>query len=343
MPVMTTLGFGIFFLLNKTPTWQQIEVELPPNFNLAFQPRFPNSNMITRILIGGETGVTLFTGCKCGTIGVMDAHSQTTPNYIQLGEGAPVVCIHGLAASLYDWKALLPELARHNYAAYALDLLGHGESAKPISRAYHIDWIFDHFSGWIDLLALSRPPVLIGHSLGGYLALAYALRYPQRARALTLINPFYALAQLPWLLRRTYHRRLINAAIVSKTPEWIFRIIVDVTSIAMGHSAGGAHALDEETRRQTALDYTRTAPGVYNIPNTMDDLMPLLRNVAQPTLLLWGARDNTLAPRSFEAMLQHLPHARRQAIPGAGHVPHQSHPTQVNPYILEFLSALPET
>ncbi len=267
----------------------------------------------------------------------METLNQITTNDIQLGEGAPVLCIHGLAASLYDWKSLMPELARHNYAAYALDLLGHGESAKPDSRAYHIDWMFAHLSTWIDSLALDQPPVLVGHSLGGYLSLSYALQNPSRVRALVLVSPFYTLEQLPWLLRRTYHRRLINTAIVSKTPTWIFRLIVDVTSMAMGHSAGGAHALDEATRKQTALDYTRTAPGVYNIPNTMGDLTPRLPHVTHPTLLLWGARDNTLSPRSFDQMLRLLPNARGYAIPDAGHVPHQSHPALVNEQVVGFL------
>lgn len=270
----------------------------------------------------------------------METHAQMTTNYQQLGEGAPVLCIHGLSASLYDWKDLLPELARHTYAAYALDLLGHGESAKPASRAYHVDWMYQHFTNWVDSLALTQPPVLVGHSLGGYLSLTYALEHPTRVRALVLISPFYTLGQLPWLLRRTYHRRLVNTAIVSKTPEWIFRAIVDATSIAMGHSAGGAHALDEATRKQTAFDYTRTAPGVYNIPNTMDDLTPRLPDVTHPTLLLWGDRDTTLAPKSFQTLLTALPNASGQSIPGAGHVPHQSHPAQVNRLIMEYLASL---
>lgn len=270
----------------------------------------------------------------------MDAASQTITNYIQLGEGAPVVCIHGLAASLYNWKDLLPELARHNYAAYALDLLGHGESAKPASRAYHIDWMYRHFSDWMDSLALAQPPVLVGHSLGGYLSLAYALRHPQRVRALVLVSPFYALTQLPWLLRRTYQRRFINRAIVSETPEWLFRAIVNLTSVALGHGAGGTHALDAAARKQTAMDYTRAASGVYNIPNTLTDLTPRLPEVTHPALLLWGSRDQSLAPKSFERMLGLFPNTRGQSIPGAGHVPHRSHVNLVNRLVLEFLAGV---
>jgi len=270
----------------------------------------------------------------------MEVNLKGKVNYIQVGEGAPVVCIHGLAASLFDWSVLLPELARHDYAGYALDLLGHGESEKRNSRAYHVDWIFDHLSDWLDSLTLGERPVLVGHSLGGYLSLAYTLRYPERVRALVLVDPFYSLSQLPWLLRRTYHRKLINSTVVSKTPEWIFRLIVDVTSVSMGHSSGGAHALSDEVRKQTAVDYTRTAAGVYNIPNTMQDLTSDLSGIAQPTLIVWGDRDQTLFPASFDKMVELMPNARGQAIAGAGHVPHQSNASQVNQRILDFLTSL---
>ena len=54
----------------------------------------------------------------------------TKVNFVQAGEGVPVIMAHGLAASLHDWDELLPELAQNGYAGYALDLLGHGDSAS---------------------------------------------------------------------------------------------------------------------------------------------------------------------------------------------------------------------
>jgi pimeloyl-ACP methyl ester carboxylesterase len=95
----------------------------------------------------------------------------TTANYINHGTGTPVIMIHGLAASLHDWNELIPELSGNGYASYALDLLGHGESPKLDSRAYQMDWIFEHFSNWMRSLRLTEPAILIGHSLGGYVAL----------------------------------------------------------------------------------------------------------------------------------------------------------------------------
>src|SRR5215207_4983327 len=93
----------------------------------------------------------------------------TTANFVHAGRGTPVILIHGIAASLHDWDDLIPELTQNGYAAYALDLLGHGESPKPNSRAYHMDWMFEHFMNWMRSLRLTEPAILIGHSMGGHI------------------------------------------------------------------------------------------------------------------------------------------------------------------------------
>ena len=263
----------------------------------------------------------------------------TTTNFIQQGTGTPVILIHGLAASLHDWDELIPELAQHGYASYALDLLGHGESPRLESRAYQMDWMFEHFMSWMRSLRLTEPAIVIGHSLGGYIALEYARRVSAWTRSLILVNPFYSNSQLPLLLRRTYRHPTLSGMIASRLPEWMFRIVVDITSMSMGHSAGAIHALPEHVRAQTALDYTRTAPGVYNLPNVVTDLTEFLPHIEAPTLVVWGENDQTLAPASFSKMVRAMPRATGKVIQ-ASHVPHQSHAQEFNSYVLEFLRGL---
>jgi pimeloyl-ACP methyl ester carboxylesterase len=260
-------------------------------------------------------------------------------NFIEQGQGAPVILVHGLAASLHDWDYLLPELSAAGWHGYALDLLGHGESPKPASRSYKTKWVYKHFAQWADSFQFSEAPVLIGHSLGGYMCLRYAIRNPEKVRGLVLTSPFYKLGQLPSLLRRTYRRPTINAVVVERTPEWVFRWIVDLTNLALGRSGGSDLTLSDSVRLQTALDYKRTAPGAFNIPNTVHDLTSDLSRVTMPTLVLWGDRDQTLAPASFPPLVQSLPNARGQVLSG-GHVPHQSNPTEYNRLVLEFLESL---
>lgn len=259
---------------------------------------------------------------------------------IQKGEGAPVLLLHGMAASLHDWDELIPALAAHGYAAYALDLLGHGKSGKPDSRTYKIEWLFDHFAGWIDSLGLTQTPILVGHSLGGYLALEYARRFPARTRGLVLSNPYYRINQLSALLRLSYLHPALNGIVVEHTPKWMFRMIIDATSIAMRRTGGSVHSLSEKVRHQTVLDYKRTAPGMYNIPNTVTDLSPYLPSITVPALVIWGDHDLTLAPDSFSQLVSALPHAESKIIHGAGHVAHQSDPLEYNQMILDFLKSL---
>ncbi|MCL5611101.1 MAG: alpha/beta hydrolase [Chloroflexi bacterium] len=263
----------------------------------------------------------------------------STTNYVTQGNGAPVIMVHGLAASLHDWDFLLPELAQAGYAGYALDLLGHGDSPKPDSRSYQMDWLSAHFEKWLDSLNLTQPAILIGHSLGGYLVLEYVRRFSARTRGLILVDPFYALSQLPHALRLMYRHPILSGLVAGRTPEWLFRIIVDFTSMSMGHSSGALHALPEEIRAQTALDYTRTAAGVYNLPNTGLDFTPYLPSISVPTLVVWGEQDQTLEASSFSNLVAAMPNARGKHAP-SGHVPHQSNSAWFNKQALDFLKTL---
>lgn len=260
-------------------------------------------------------------------------------NYVKQGEGSPVVMVHGLAASLHDWDDLLPELAAAGYAGYALDLLGHGESDKPSStHKYTVENAFAHFSQWVDSLKRREPLTLIGHSLGGGLSLLYTMRHPERVRALVLVNPFYSISQLPPILQKMFHHQLINTTLIERTPYRVFRLLVDMTSFNyyIGHRE--SHVLPEHIRYQTALDYTRAASGIYNFPRTMHHINGNLAGITQPTLLLWGARDQTLAPASFPKLAEMLPNLKgTHKFPVCGHVPHQCHPGDLNPVVMKFL------
>jgi len=260
-----------------------------------------------------------------------------TANFVQHGRGTPVILIHGLAASLYDWNELIPALTASSFSVYALDLLGHGESGKPESlNDYTVDNVFSHFSEWLNSLQLKTPFILIGHSLGGYLALQYAQRCPEQVRALVLVDPFFSIKQLPLLLRINYRRPLITTTMIERTPEWLFRGVIDLTSLSIRNG----HILPASVRMQTAADYKRAHPGIFNIIHSIHDFTPNFASIHQPTLVLWGARDQTLAPAFFSKAIQQIPHATGEAIRGAGHVPHQSHPAEFNRKVMNFLNNL---
>jgi 2-hydroxy-6-oxonona-2,4-dienedioate hydrolase len=98
--------------------------------------------------------------------------------------------------------------------------------------------------------------------------------------------------------------------------------------------------LPEVVRIQTALDYKRADPGIYNVPRTMRDLTSELSRVSAPTLVIWGARDQTLAPASFPELVRRLPNARGETLIPCGHVPHQCHADKFNRLVMDFLADL---
>jgi len=269
-------------------------------------------------------------------------NNQQKVNFVQQGMGVPVILTHGLAASLHDWDDLLPELSAAGYAGYALDLLGHGESEKPKhTHDCTVENTFDHFSKWIDSLERNEPLILIGHSLGAGLSLLYALRYPERVRALVLVNPFYDIKQLPPVLRTVFRHQLLNTSLIELTPYRLFRFFVDMASINYYIGDRETHSLPEHIRYQTALDYKRASSGIYNLPRTLPFLTFDLSRLHQPTLLLWGGRDQTLARSSFPKLAGSLPNLQgMHTFPVCGHVPHQCHPERFNPHVMNFLSSL---
>jgi pimeloyl-ACP methyl ester carboxylesterase len=202
-----------------------------------------------------------------------------------------------------------------------------------------MDWVTEHFLDWMKSLRLTEPAILIGHSLGGHVALEYARRLSAWTRGLVLVNPFYSRAQLPLLIRKTYSRPTLSEKLLSSVSEKWFRRFVDVSSAAMGHSVGALRSLPERIREQTILDYKRTAPGVYHIPGVIRDMTSYLHEVNSPALVVWGDRDKTLAPGSFPRLVHALPRARGEVLQ-AGHVPHQSHAEDFNQIVLKFLEEL---
>ena len=206
-------------------------------------------------------------------------------------------------------------------------------------RGYQVVWLFDHFLFWLKSLDFKQPPVLIGHSLGGYLVLEFARRFPDQTRSLILVDPVYSMDQFPLFMRFTYNRPVLSDLIVHKTPEWLLRTIIDLSSQSVGHGAGGLYALPEEIREQTILDYTHTAPGLYNILNNQLDLTSYISSIKTPSLVVWGDHDRTLAPTSFSKLVTALPTAIGRSI-RAGRVPHQSNLKWFNSLVLEFLASL---
>ena len=254
-------------------------------------------------------------------------------NYIAMGDGYPVVLVHGLAASLYDWANLMPALAEAGFRAYALDLLGHGESRKPDEpENYNAENLYGHFARWVKELSLADPPLLVGHSLGGYISLRYALEDAGGIAGLVLVDPFYSPDQLMPALRFLNRRPDLGEKALRYAPLWLIHLAVHFDLI-------DAITFPKETRRQIAVDYKRASPHVLYIPRSLLDLTYKVQEIPQPALVIWGEKDRTLEPSSFSRLLDLMPNASGYPLSDCGHQPHISRPSDVSQIILEFMLA----
>ena len=114
------------------------------------------------------------------------ASSQGLPiRFVDRGEGPALVLLHGFVGSADYWEEVVPLLEKH-FRCIVPDLLGHGRSEAP-QGAYTIEQLADGVLSILDTLSVEQV-ILLGHSMGGYTALSFAERYPQRLRAFGLIH-----------------------------------------------------------------------------------------------------------------------------------------------------------
>jgi len=254
--------------------------------------------------------------------------------YATEGAGHPVILIHGVAASRYDWARLTPSLVDAGYKTYAPDLPGHGDSEKPNDPSqYHVEIFHNRLREWIESLKLGQPAILIGHSLGGYLSLVYTLRYPKQVAGLVLIDPLYTPEQLSPLLRIARRRPNLGVKTMRIVPEWLINML-------LGWDPGSAADFTPKARQQIANDYKRASPHFVYITQDIPDLTPALPEIEQPTQVIWGEHDLTLNPGSFPKLVRSLKQAQGIPVHSCGHQPHIGKPEMINQLILNFATSL---
>lgn len=231
-----------------------------------------------------------------------------------------LVLIHGAGGSRLSWPPAIRRMPE--VAVYTLDLPGHGRSAPP-PRESIADYA-DAVADFLDEMHLP-PSVIVGHSMGSAIALTLALEHPARVRALVLIGGGARLRVHPSLLEWTAQESTMPQAIQTLL-EWGFS----------PQSPSEIKALAARHMRQTPA---ATFHADFLACDRFD-LRERLAEIPHPTLLLCGSEDRMTPPRFSEFLAEHLPNARLQILPGAGHMLMLERPQEVAQAIREFLVSL---
>jgi pimeloyl-ACP methyl ester carboxylesterase len=257
------------------------------------------------------------------------------------GSGPLVVLIHGITSTSATWERVLPTLARR-FTVLAPDLIGHGESAKPRG-----DYSLGAYaSGVRDLMiALGHErATIVGHSLGGGVAMQLAYQFPERCDRLVLVDSgglgpdVHALlraATLPGseiVLPLLAHTHLLSGgrALGHALARIGLRVGTDVAEMARGHASLG----DGEAR----LAFIHTLRSIVDPRGQrVSALDRLYLAEAVPFLIVWGERDPIIPVSHGRAAHEHVPSSRLEIFPGAGHFPHLEAPERFLEVLTDFI------
>jgi pimeloyl-ACP methyl ester carboxylesterase len=257
------------------------------------------------------------------------------------GDGPLLVLVHGITNSSASWEPVLATLARR-FTVIAPDLLGHGDSAKPrgdYSLGANASLLRDV------MLALGHErATLVGHSLGGGIAMQMAYQFPERVERLVLVSSGGLGRQVTPLLRAVAlpGAELVLPLLASEplmragatVGGWMRRIGVHVGSDAAAMAAGFASLQDFEARRA----FVQTARAVIDAGGQrVNATDKLYLAEAVPTLILWGDRDPIIPARHGIRAHELMPGSRLHVFAGAGHFPHHDDPAGFSAAITEFV------
>jgi len=254
-----------------------------------------------------ETG-TPFDGVSPAEVGWAASPAGPLRYAVRGPPGArPALLLHGLGDSIAGWAQVVGPLSRH-LRVNLVDLPGHGLSARP--KDWRLSTLADAVAAYARRL---RDPILIGHSLGGWLAVRLALRGAVKPSAIALVNPGGAL-----LGRELWapFRQLVSAndrAGVARYLEHAFRRPPLLLRMFPG-----------EVSRAMSAEACRGILDALSEPDFLRDSE--LATLKAPLRLLWGAHDRLLPEGSLDFFRRALPRAEVVVLEGCGHLPHLEAP-----------------
>jgi pimeloyl-ACP methyl ester carboxylesterase len=263
--------------------------------------------------------------------------------YRVAGEGPAIVLIHGMLNSSSHWQSVALNLAR-DYTVIAPDLIGHGDSAAPRGD-YSLG---AHAASIRDLLAAVgvERATLVGHSLGGGVAMQFFYQFPQRVERLVLVSsgglgqevsPMLRTAALPGmsaLLALAIKPRRLTALATTgrRLSRRGVRARVYLQAIARALSP-----LENADAREAFLHTLRSVIDVHGQRVSATDRLYLLESL--PTMIVWGERDHTIPLGHGTAAHEAIPHSVLRTLPRAAHFPHLEDADGLSELLFEFMRA----
>lgn len=248
------------------------------------------------------------------------------------GSGAPIVFLHGLFGSAQNWASVgrrLSDLGR----AFALDLRNHGSS--PHAPTHTLADSVEDLREWVARHAGGSVLRLVGHSMGGLVAMAFAIGHPGSVGALAVID----------IAPRAYpldHEREF-AALATDIGGAGSRADLDaMLAPVLPDPAARAFMLTNAVRRSPGQGFRWRIYTPALLASTISRDFPAVTGAFEgPALFVAGGRSSYLTRNDHAEILRRFPRARIEVIPGADHLPHVSAPAELEAVLRCFLGSIP--
>ncbi len=262
--------------------------------------------------------------------------------YRTMGSGPNLVLIHGMINSSRHWEAVATRLAG-SHRVIAPDLIGHGEAATPrgdYSLGAHAASIRD----LLTTIGVERATI-VGHSLGGGVAMQFFYQFPQRTERLALISsgglghevsPLLRGAALPGsatLLKLASRPRLVGALAAGGQR---LRARGSSSGVYLQAVARALGPLQEDGSRRAFLETLRSVIDIHGQRVSARDRLYLLGEM--PTLIAWGERDRTIPIAHGVEARQSIPNCRFETLPKAAHFPNLEDPEGLAAVLADWLA-----
>jgi pimeloyl-ACP methyl ester carboxylesterase len=263
--------------------------------------------------------------------------------FVKMGKGPALLLLHGLACDHTTWTPLIRELAK-NYTVIAPDLLGHGQSDKP--RADYS--IGGYANGMRDLLTVLNidKVTVVGHSLGGGVAMQFGYQFPERTERMIVIAPGGFGLEVTPAIRMVTVPGFVQAMGVLTLPGVRHLGKAGLRALA-GSGLANSYDLNEVADIYEEMRDARFRRAIHHVVRqcidfkgqiiTMSDRAYLTKEM--PTLVIWGTDDKVIPASHAAAAARLAPGAVVEILPNSGHFPHKDHPERVAELMHEFVSS----
>ncbi len=255
--------------------------------------------------------------------------------YEEAGEGETIVFLHGYTGSSQDWANQIPSVSK-KYRAVAMDSRGHGRSEAPTEEE---DYSVKIFSEDVYALLLKlgiEKCCLVGHSMGGFMALQFVLDHPEIIKALVLVDT----SSGEFEVAPGYAELRAKLDELARNDGMEAAFEYDAANNPMRIERFEKHPeLREVTRRKMM---STSVDGYIYVARTFGKWEPVtdrLNEIGVPTLVFWGEEDTPFLKAS-QILRDNIAGAKLVTMSGVGHNPHEEAPELFNATLLRFLSTI---